>query len=268
MELINPIDAEEFKKNFSTIEPFPHFCIDNFLNEDFAYEIYESFPTYQEAQKQGRDFKAINESRKIQVTDSSLYAPAIKKLNDCLASKEFLEMFSDLTGIPDLMADPDLMGGGIHETKTGGHLDVHVDFNYDEKKKLYRRLNILIYFNKDWKEEYGGQLELWDKDVKKRYGYFEPKFNRACGFLTSDISFHGVTQISCPPDVVRKSFASYFYTKSVPENWPSESHSTIFKARPSEFMKGKVSMPIEQVTRNIKSSYKGLKESIKGRVKK
>jgi Rps23 Pro-64 3,4-dihydroxylase Tpa1-like proline 4-hydroxylase len=268
LELINPFDHEEFKKNLLSVEPFPHFCIDNFLNEDFANEVYESFPTYEEAKKLGKEFGAVNEKRKIQVTDSSKFSPAIKKLSDLLGSQEYVDMWSELTGVPNLLADPKLIGGGIHETNSGGHLDVHVDFNFVEKEQLHRRLNILIYFNKDWKEEYGGYLDVWDADVKKQYGYFEPKFNRACGFLTSEISYHGVTPITCPPDMMRKSFATYFYTKEAPEGWSGEKHSTVFKARPNQWVRGHVAMPAENTMRSAKSMYQNMKKGIKSVVLK
>ncbi len=263
LDLINPFDQEEFKKNLFSIEPFPHFCIDNFLNEDFANEVYESFPTYQEAKTMGREFKAVNERRKIQIPDTSKFAPPMKKLSDLLSSKEYVDMWANLTDIPNLLSDPKLTGGGIHETNSGGHLDVHVDFNYVEGENVHRRLNILIYFNKDWKEEYGGYLDLWDTDVKKRYGFFEPKFNRACGFITSDISYHGVTPLTCPSDVMRKSFATYYYTKEAPEGWTGEKHSTLFKARPDQWARGHVAMPAENAVRSAKNVIKNAKQGVK-----
>jgi len=263
MKLINPIDKDEFKKNLQNTEPFPYFCIDNFLDEDFANEVYKSFPSYEEAKSEGREFASINQKRKIQITDSNKFSPAIKKLSDLLASDEYVEMWSDLVGVSDLVADISLTGGGIHETNSGGHLDVHVDFNYIEDKKLHRRLNILIYFNKDWKEEYGGYLDVWDKSVSKCYGSFEPRFNRACGFLTSEISFHGVTPLTCPPDIMRKSFATYYYTKEAPAGWSGQKHSTIFKARPKEWVKGRVFMPYEMLIRRGTNMLRLLKRKIK-----
>jgi len=267
-DLLNRIDKEKFKKEFLAREPFPYFCIDDFLNEEFANEVHDSFPAYQEAQKLGKEFTAVNEKRKVQITGASSFSPAIKKLNDLLASKEYVDMWSDLTGVPNLLADASLTGGGIHETNSGGHLDVHVDFNYNEEMQAHRRLNILIYFNKDWQEEYGGYLDVWDKDIKKCYGSFKPKFNRACGFLTSDISFHGVTPITCPEGVIRKSFATYYYTKEAPTDWDGVKHSTVFKARPDEWAKGKILMPTEKLVRNTKKRVRLFKDMIKSNIKK
>ncbi len=266
IDLINPIQQDEFKNKLLKTEPFPHFCIDNFLNEEFANEVYESFPAYQKARELGKEFSAVNEKRKIQITDAAQFSPAIKKLSDLLASEEYVQMWSDLTGIENLLSDKSLVGGGIHETNSGGHLDVHIDFNYNENNQSYRRLNIMIYFNKDWNEEYGGYLEVWDKDVKKCYGSFEPKFNRACGFITSEISFHGVTPLTCPPDVTRKSFATYYYTKEMPECWEGEKHSTIFNARPDEWAKGNFLMPCEKIIHIMAMKKRMIKGFVKSKI--
>jgi len=262
LDLINPIDISEFKNKFQNIEPFPHFCIDNFLTEAFANEVYESFPSYSESKQLGKEFSSVNQKRKIQICDDEKFPPPIKKLSNMLSSPEFLNLLENLMGVDDLIADPGLMGGGIHETNSGGHLDVHIDFNYIEQQQWHRRLNILIYFNKDWKEEYGGYLDIWDKDVKKNYGSFAPVFNRACGFLTSEISYHGVTPLTCPADVMRKSFATYFYTKKAPEGWDGTKHSTVFKARPDEWKKKNILMPYEKSGRYLKKGINIVKKAV------
>jgi Rps23 Pro-64 3,4-dihydroxylase Tpa1-like proline 4-hydroxylase len=263
MELINYFDHNALKEQIQNAKHFPHFCIDNFLDEDFANAIAESFPSYQEAQKLGREFSAVNEKKKIQVSDSSKFPAPIAKLNEIMASKEFMDTFSDLFGIPNLLADVDLAGGGIHETNAGGRLDVHVDFNYIEKKQWHRRLNLLIYFNKDWKEEYGGYLDLWDEEVQHCHGSFAPVFNRICGFATSNISYHGVTPINCPAGVARKSFATYYYTTEAPAHWNGTVHSTIFKARPDEWTRGNILMPAEATVRATKAGISQAKHAIK-----
>ncbi len=263
LSLINPKSLEKFRAGIKNKEPFPHFSFDSFLDEDFANEIHDSFPTYKQSKAMGREFSAVNEKYKIQVTDSKKFPHAIFKLHQLLASKEFIDIVSKITGIPNLLPDPDLMGGGIHETNSGGHLDVHVDFNFIEEKQWHRRVNILFYFNKDWKEEYGGYLDIWDKDVQCCHAAFAPLFNQASGFVTSEISYHGVTPITCPSNKVRKSFAVYYYTKEAPAEWDGTKHSTVFKARPDEWVKGHVLMPLEDSLRISKNTFKKIKESVK-----
>lgn len=268
MTLLNPIDRRALRDKIRAAKPFPHFCIDNFLDQAFAEEIYKSFPSFSEAKAVGREFATVNEKKKIQITDSTKFAPPIERLNNLLASREFIELMSDVFDIPNLIDDPALMGGGIHETDTGGRLDVHVDFNFVEEKQWHRRLNILIYFNKDWKEEYGGYLDIWDKDVKECYGSFAPVFNRACGFATSEISFHGVTPLTCPPGIVRRSFATYYYTKEAPPGWTGEVHSTIFKARPEEWVRGRLLMPAESSIVQAKRGFRSIKQTIRSLIGK
>ncbi|HZN10600.1 MAG TPA: 2OG-Fe(II) oxygenase [Blastocatellia bacterium] len=265
-QYLNNFDKEALRKQWqvTNAKPYPFFQTDNFLTEDFARQCLADFPTYEEAQQQGRSFNAVNEKRKIQITDSSKFKPAVAKLNEVLASQEFLDALSYITGMPKLLADEKLVGGGIHETGPQGHLDVHVDFNYIKERDLHRRMNILVYFNEDWKDEWGGKVELWDENVKHLRGAFSPIFNRCVVFETNEISFHGVGAVTCPPDRMRKSFAAYYYTREAPAHWTGESHSTIFKARPDEYFKGAVLMPAENAKRWMKKTISGLKKAVKG----
>lgn len=245
-------------------EPFPHLCVDDILDPLFAEEIWQSFPSYVEAKQMGKEFAAVNEKRKIQITDVRKFPAPIRELHDLLASDDFVAWVGELFGIDHLLADPDLSGGGIRETNAGGHLDVHIDFNLIEAKQWHRRVNLLFYFNKQWQEEWGGYLDIWDKDVKHRRGYFAPQFNRVAGFATGRHSWHGVTPVRCPEGEMRKSFAVYYYTKESPEGWDGQKHSTIFKARPDEWMKGNVAMPVESALRGIRGGVRGLKQGVRG----
>jgi Rps23 Pro-64 3,4-dihydroxylase Tpa1-like proline 4-hydroxylase len=261
--IINPIDRVALKESVARSTPVPNFKIDNFLNEDFANRVAAAFPSFEDSLKMGKTFVAVNERNKVQVTDSKLFAEPIAELNRALASSDFLDLLSEVFQIPNILPDEDLVGGGIHQTGPRGHLDVHVDFNYIEARQLHRRLNILIYFNKDWHEEWGGNIELWDKDVKVCHHSYSPIFNRCVVFNTNDVSYHGVSAVNCPPDRTRKSFAAYYYTKEAPAHWTGQAHSTIFKARPSEVLKGNVLMPLEQAKMKFGNVMKRLKRGLK-----
>ena len=248
-QLINPIDRDALRDQFRSASPYPFFKIDNFLNPQFAEEVYQSFPSFGDAKAVGKEFKGVNEQGKVQVTDANLFAEPVARLNRALASQEFLVLLAHVTGMPKLLADDQLVGGGIHQTGPRGHLDVHVDFNYIKERDLHRRLNILIYFNKDWEDHWGGNIELWDQDVKNCAHSFSPIFNRCVVFETNEISYHGVSAVECPPGHSRKSFAAYYYTKEAPAHWTGKAHDTIFRARPDEKFKGRVLMPAEKVSK-------------------
>ena len=262
--IINAIDRDSLRTIVRESKPFPNFCIDNFLDEAFAEQVLNTFPSFEEAAQIGHTFTAVNEKRKIQVTDSSKFSEPVAKLNEALADPEFLSLLSYVFEIPDLLPDEKLIGGGIHQTGPRGHLDVHVDFNYIEERKLHRRLNILIYFNKDWKCDWGGNIELWDAKVEKCFHSFMPLFNRCVVFQTNDISYHGVTAVRCPEGMTRKSFAAYYYTDNAPPHWDGRSHSTNFKARPDERLKGSVMMPLEKVGQQLRHTVNRIKRKITG----
>ncbi len=259
---INPIDVDDLKRKVRAATPVPNFCIDNFLDADFAGSVLAAYPSFGEAMKAGRSFEAVNEKGKVQLTDASSFAEPVAELNRTLASPEFLALMSEVFDMPNLVADEALVGGGIHQTGPRGHLDVHVDFNYLADRELHRRLNILIYFNKGWKPEYGGNIELWDADVKVCHQSFSPLFNRCVVFETNHVSYHGVTAVKCPEGMSRKSFAAYYYTREAPAHWTGEAYSTIFKARPDEILKGNVMMPLENARRKVTDALRGIKRKI------
>ena len=253
--MINPIDRDGLRRQVLAAEPFPHCVIDEFLDAEVAQEVHDAFPAYCNAVKIGRVFSTVNEKNKVQITATDQFAPAVLELHRMLASPAWLTTLSDVFDIPDLLADGQLIGGGIHETGPRGRLDVHIDFNYIADRQLHRRLNLLVFFNQDWKTEWGGNLELWNEDVTVCRHSFAPEFNRCVIFETSDISYHGVTAVRCPDGHVRKSFAVYYYTKEAPPHWRGRERPTVFRSRPEEVIKGRVLMPGERVGRRMRQTW-------------
>jgi hypothetical protein len=121
----------------------------------------------------------------------------------------------------------------------------------------------LIYFNKNWKPEWGGNIELWDKDVKVCHHSKSPIFNRCVVFVTNEVSYHGVTAVKCPEGMARKSFAAYYYTKAAPVGWDGSKHSTVFRARPSEISKRWLHMPLEKFQRALSNQRRSLTNLVK-----
>ncbi|MFT5443948.1 MAG: Rps23 Pro-64 3,4-dihydroxylase Tpa1-like proline 4-hydroxylase [Myxococcota bacterium] len=261
---LKPYDRDALKQAFNSAEPFRHIAIEQFLEPDFAQEVAAAYPSFAEAEAQGFGFNFVNERKKIQVSDSTKFPEPVARLHNVLQSPKFLADLEYITGMPTLVNDPALAGGGMHLTGPHGRLDVHVDFNYSEDTQAHRRLNILVYLNPEWEEEWGGAVELWDRDVTKCHHSFLPKQNRMVLFETSQISFHGVTPLTCPPDKVRQSFAAYYYTREAPDNWDGSRHDTIFRARPDEKMSKYFQMPAERVQRGLQRGVRNAKKAIKG----
>lgn len=236
--LLQPLDVEALRREFREAAPFPFIAIDGFLEPGFARELAGAYPSADEAERMGKTFRALNERGKTQVTDAGSFSDPVRRLNELLASPEWLSALSTITGIPKLLADDELVGGGMHVMRPGAHLDVHIDFNLIPNRQLHRRLNILIFLNEGWQPEWNGCLELWDRKVKHRHHSFMPELNRCVIFETSQKSFHGVSRVTTPEGVDRRSFAAYYYTREAPEGWDGRSHTTIFRARPDEQWKG------------------------------
>jgi hypothetical protein len=263
---IRPLDVERVRKDFLAAKPYPHVALEGFLEDAFAQKVADAYPSFEEASQMGRQFSAVNEYRKIQITDSKLFPEPVRALNEALGAPEFLRTIERISGIEGLLYDDELHGGGMHITGPRGRLDVHVDFNYLEPKKIYRRLNLLLYLNPTWERTWGGAVEVWDEGVQHRHAAFEPALNRCLLFETSERSFHGVEPVTCPPEILRKSFAVYYYTREAPPGYDGKHHSTIFKARPEERMKKYVYMPAEKAKSAIAEGRRKAR-AVKNRVK-
>ncbi len=158
--MIRPLDADDLRRRVETAVPFPHFVIDDFFDADFALRVGESFPSFEDALRIGRSFRTVNERKKVQVTNTAQFPPVVLELNGLLASPSWLGLLSEVFGMPGLLADEQLTGGGMHQTGSRGRLDVHVDFNYIAARQLHRRLNVLVFFNPGWKPAWGGSPTL------------------------------------------------------------------------------------------------------------
>jgi len=266
MKYIANHEWAQLAERYRNAEPFPSICIDDFLDSNFIDDVIACYPDYDGAKQIGHEFSGLNENKKVQITDPNIFPEAIKSLCEVLASDDFIGKMEKLTGIDNLIWDPSFTGGGMHLTNSSGLLDVHVDFNFEGKLQLYRRVNILIYLNEEWSEDWGGNVELWDKQVKNCTQSFEPKANRCVVFNTSDYSFHGVTAVASPDGKPRKSFAAYYYTKDAGDNAGEVyggHHTTIFKARPYEYKKRFISMPAQSIKASIKSFKRSIRSALK-----
>jgi Rps23 Pro-64 3,4-dihydroxylase Tpa1-like proline 4-hydroxylase len=198
------------RSRWNAAEPFHYVVIDDFLPTAMAEAILAAYPV---PDVEGWD-KTTYTHQKMKFAMCRDFPETVDRFFSLSATPEFLNILSDICGVPKLIADPDLVGGGLHQILRGGFLDVHVDYNFHPVTKLHRRLNVLVYMNKDWKPEYQGYLELWERGQRKRrLENIAPLFNRAVIFETNEVSFHGhPTPLNTPPDKTRKSLALYYYT--------------------------------------------------------
>ncbi len=214
---LNEIDLVDLKKDFKNSYPFKHICIDGMWRDNFLEQVRSEVA----ANKDWSGEKQFYGSRHKLWQDDWTKFPAntyhfLAYLNQPL----ILRIVEFLTEENGLIADPYLEGGGIHSTGENGFLKLHSDFNWHEKLQLYRRINILIYLNKDWRKEYGGQIELASKDKQGKLSShvsLEPAFNRTLIFITDDESYHGQPNpVKHPLNKRRDSIAAYYYLSKKP----------------------------------------------------
>ena len=230
---LDPDECRAFGKSlaerYQTASPFPHIVIDDFIEADVLKAVLAEFP----ASNNKTYFDRDQERLKFQYQPHESSSGLIRNLFAELNSQAFLGFLEEMTGMKGLISDPHFEGGGLHETKRGGHLGVHADFNIHGQLKVERKLNLLIYLNENWEDDYGGQLELWDQQMKGCEVRVKPVFGRAVVFTTALDSFHGHPDpLSCPPERSRRSIATYYY--SAPEGGLAAlpKRTTNFQARP------------------------------------
>lgn len=232
MKYINLISLNErletIRSDFQSKRPFHYTMFENFFHPDIAAVIHDNYPDIKDGKWDGTTYvDQKNKFQKHSFDKGSLFDGVFNEMN----STEFLAWLEQVTDIRGLVGDDELFGGGLHQSIAGAFLNVHVDYNIHPKTKFHRRLNVLVYMNKHWKDDYEGRLELWDLSGGKKdmLANYSPEFNRCVIFETNEISFHGHPKpLQTPEDVNRKSIATYYYTANRPDSEIAPAHNTIY----------------------------------------
>jgi hypothetical protein len=198
--------------------PFPHAVLDDFVSSEVVDAILACFPA-SSADIMWRQILATgNDGGKVQYNKQGMphlfrIAPVIRQLIWELNSSTFIRSLEKLTGIDNLIPDPSLRGGGLHQVLPGGVLGVHADFTHHADYHIERRVNLLLYLNRDWRDDYEGHLELWNGDASRCIKRLRPIAGRCVIFNTDSDSYHGHPRaLKCPEGTTRKSIAIYYYT--------------------------------------------------------
>ncbi|HEY2829681.1 MAG TPA: 2OG-Fe(II) oxygenase [Thermoanaerobaculia bacterium] len=220
-------DPTTLRDRYVTAQPFPHIVIDDLFEDADLDRVLEEFPP--PATMRWVRFDNPLEKKLGFSHEQSVVSCGIRRFLDAMNGFEMLLFLEELSGIEGLIPDPYFGGGGLHQIEPGGFLKIHADFNVHPKLHLDRRLNMLTYLNKGWRDEWGGHLELWDADMHECHVTIAPRFNRTVVFSTTDTSFHGHPHpLASPAGVTRKSVSLYYYTAGRPESERSAPHNTIF----------------------------------------
>ena len=221
---------EEDRAKYQSVDPYPHIYVEDFLEEWAANKALNDFPKVED--EGWIHYVHVNE-KKHGLNKLELLPPFIREVIAELNTPEFVSYLSELTGIENLLPDDTFEGGGLHQSMRGGYLNIHADFTvHPHKRNWRRRVNLLVYFNKDWEESYGGDLELWTRDMKQCAQKIAPLFNRAVIFNTDEDSYHGLPEpLQCPEGESRKSIALYYFTEEASR---PKLRTTDYRARPKD----------------------------------
>ena len=217
--------AEQNSTKYQSASPFPHILLEDFIEQSVLELILSLFPS-PNTKLNWRKVSAKLENQNVQYNKLGMphereVAPIIRRLLWEMNAGPFLRFLEQLTGIKGLIPDPSLQGGGLHQSLPGGLLGVHADFTRHREYDLDRRINVLLYLNKNWQEENGGHIELWSRDMKRCERRVKPSFGRCLIFNTDADSFHGHPEpIAGPDGLTRKSIALYYYTNGRSDTVP------------------------------------------------
>jgi hypothetical protein len=242
--------AERLRFQYAQAAPFPHIVIDDFLPEWVLDTVLDEFP-HPDAKLWER--RVTKNSLKLSCNILEDLGPTTALVLEQLNSRPMLRFLERLTGIDNLIPDAIFEGGGLHQILPGGFLKIHADFNKHPFWHLDRRLNAILFLNRDWREEYGGHFELWKEDMSACCRRVLPDFNRLVVFSTTDTSYHGHPDpLRCPPGMTRKSIATYYYTNGRAAETQTPAHSTIYKLRPKrDWAAGRLSGIVRPLLRVI-----------------
>lgn len=233
-------EAEAKAPAYQNASPFPHIVLEDFLPADIYGRVLSEYPTPEQVSDWRRVEARDNQGRvaqtlKLGYSNELRMGPTLRSLIYTLNCGAFMHFLERLTGIPHLLPDSHLVGGGLHQYLPGAVLRVHADFSRLRGSQLDRRLNLLLYLNAEWRSDWGGNLELWDASMQQCRQTIAPIGNRCVIFSTTGTSYHGMPDaLRCPEGVTRRSLALYYYSNGRPPNEAEPTHATLWQARPGE----------------------------------
>jgi Rps23 Pro-64 3,4-dihydroxylase Tpa1-like proline 4-hydroxylase len=201
---------DSLRAELGCAQPFAHVVVQDWFSPVLLRLVQDEFAQLPRSQWN----TATNHHARVERSnlDASL-GPASQLYFSVLNSRFFVGLLSYITGVSDLLPDPTLVGGGLHETLAGGRFGIHTDFDRHPQTALHNEMVFITYLNAGWQSEWGGALELWDAKQRQCCAKVEPEFGRSIIMLHGKTHFHGHSEPLAPPQgVTRKSLAAYFYS--------------------------------------------------------
>lgn len=200
--------------------------IDDLLPNELAHEIHGRFP-----EKGRMSFKNSIKERKYVSAQMNAHDRLMEEVVFAFQMPDVVAAISAITGARELEPDVDLYAGGISAMPKGSYLKPHLDNSHDGQGERYRALNLLYYVTPAWREEFGGNLELWDEGPRGAPRTITSRFNRLVIMATNRTSWHSVSTVL--HDGIRCCVSNYYFSKVSPDE-QDYFHATSFRGRPGE----------------------------------
>jgi Rps23 Pro-64 3,4-dihydroxylase Tpa1-like proline 4-hydroxylase len=227
-----PEVLNELRAAYHGARPWPHVVVKDVFPAELLQQIFA------EAQEIDRSQMRVSRTKrhtKLETSARSQLGHATLAMQDFLDGPDFRQTLSAVTGVADLLPDPSHYAAGIHETPQGGKTMIHIDFARHPETKQHHRVNVLLYLNPEWREEWGGQLELWPADMSGVGARIQPTANTMVIWETHGGTLHGLPDpVAAPPGTSRFALAAYYYTEKPAERTVDRAALGTFVARPSD----------------------------------
>jgi Rps23 Pro-64 3,4-dihydroxylase Tpa1-like proline 4-hydroxylase len=225
-DFLNPDSVDALRCRFQSAKPFPHLVLDHLFDAKLLDLVRDEFDLYP---SEGWTFAGRKYEKIHRLLPKPKLGPAAQLYFSIINSGWFIEFLSQVTGVENLIPDPQLYGGGMHETRNGGLFEIHLDFNKHHKTLLANEMVFITYLNKDWQASWNGALELWDADTRSCTAEVLPEFGRTVILLYGLKSLHGHPRpLNAPEGLTRRSVAAYYYTNRQAKQICHEQHGTLF----------------------------------------
>ena len=200
--------AEELRRTFIDAEPFPHVVVDGLFDDALLDAIAAEFPGLSD--EHWYTTVSPNGGKRYAGDVEGLAGPLTLILVRRLNAQSFIDCLEAITGLDGLISHREPT---MHLSGRGSELGVHIDGSKAGKTGLLRRLNLLLYLNRNWSESYAGDLELWNEDATVCVKRIAPLFNRLVILLNTDKSYHGFPRpLLCPDGTCRRAISVRFFT--------------------------------------------------------
>ena len=239
-------NKDYLKEEFNKTDQINSCYLDDLLPKNIVTEVYDAFPSPDEMD----NHKSLRENKKI-AAQMDLYNPILEEIVFAFQDVRIIKIVEEITGLKEMVPDDKLYAGGISLMAKGNFLNPHLDNSHDNDRENYRVLNLLYYVTPDWKEENGGNLELWDGGLNNKQRTVHSKFNRLVLMITNQTSIHSVSKVTFEG---KRCCISNYYFSNKPAEFSEYFHVTSFYGRPNEPVKNvflRIDASLRQFVRKI-----------------